>query len=120
MTRWRRARRVRSASLVVCRAEVLYDNMKELCVLQRDRTIQTGQRRQVCHPSPVAVRQGDGLLLPDCVAPSGTELKVRWNGWCEYTVKAVLHATNDSPAPDGDPAVDVETANNATVCAGCC
>ncbi|GHO33556.1 hypothetical protein MY014_42000 [Escherichia coli] len=61
--------------------EVLYDNMKTV-VLQRD-AYQTGQHR--FHPSLWQFGKEMGFS-PDCVAPSGHRLKVRWNGWCSTPV----------------------------------
>ncbi len=46
--------------------------------------------------------------LPDCVAPSGHRLKVRWNGWCSTPVtlsfrlkhwEAIKKAAESRPAP---------------------
>ncbi len=65
--------------------EVLYDNMKTV-VLQRD-AYQTGQHR--FHPSLWQLGR-EWASLPDCVAPSGHRLKVRWNGWCSTPVTVFI------------------------------
>ncbi|ENB27809.1 helix-turn-helix family protein [Escherichia coli BCE032_MS-12] len=61
--------------------EVLYDNMKTV-VLQREhiRPVSTGS---ILRCGSSARRWAS---LPDCVAPSGHRLKVRWNGWCSTPV----------------------------------
>lgn len=86
--------------------EVLYDNMKTV-VLQRD-AYQTGQHRfHILHCGSSARRWAS---LPDCVAPSGHRLKVRWNGWCKYTRNSFYIPLMTRLRPMGIT-VDVETAN---------
>lgn len=42
------------------------------------------QRIADAHPYKIPARRW--ASLPDCVAPSGHRLKVRWNGWCSTPV----------------------------------
>ncbi|AJK10349.1 hypothetical protein CH60_4223 (plasmid) [Yersinia pestis str. Pestoides B] len=96
---------MRSASLVVCRAEVLYDNMKTV-VLQRD-AYQTGQHR--FHPSLWQFGKEMGFS-PRLCRPFRAQTKGKVERMVQYTRNSFYIPLMTRLRPMGIT-VDVETAN---------